>query len=446
VRKAYYEDQGITLYHGDCLDVMAEMPENSVDTVITDPPSGISFMSMGWDSDKGGRDKWIAWLTSVLEQCCHVMKPGGALLVWSIPRTSHWTGTAVENAGFRVIDVIQHIFGSGFPKSHDISKALDKAAGVEREVVGRKCHPTSKDRTGNKSPYQANDCHLDGCFNITAPTTDAAKLWRGWGSALKPAAESWWLAYKPRDGTFAQNALRWGVAGLWIDGGRIPINPTIDDPRLGGAGDWSSAKMAKNVYEGGYAGVRVGSHEGGRWPANVILDEEAGAMLDKQTGTLTSGKCPNGFKGEYTANVYGEYAKNVINPEVVYGDSGGASRFFYCAKSPRRERWFHCSICSGVYPMAERDDHKHDKEKRDHITSHPTQKPLGLMEYLCRLTKTPTGGIVLDPFAGSGSTLVAAGTEGREAIGIEIDEDYCKIAAKRLAKQASKWKQKGLFA
>jgi len=140
----------IQLYHGDCLDVLPTLPENSVDTCITDPPAGISFMQKKWDSDKGGREQWIAWLTSVLEEVYRVLKPGGALVIWSIPRTSHWTGTAVENAGFRIIDVIQHIFASGFPKSHDISKAIDRAAGAERKVIGTKrlggnaCVPTKQ--------------------------------------------------------------------------------------------------------------------------------------------------------------------------------------------------------------------------------------------------------------------------------------------------------------
>jgi site-specific DNA-methyltransferase (adenine-specific) len=220
-------------------------------------------MNREWDRDKGGKADWIQWMQSVADQCLRVIKPGGHALVWAIPRTSHWTGTAWEDAGWQPRDKIYHIFGSGFPKSLDISKAIDKAAGAEREVV-RTAKGAGSSNTESLGVFRQE-------YMVTAPATEAAKQWEGWGTALKPAAEEWWLFRKPLIGTVAANVLEHGTGGLNIDGCRVETNPEVDDPRLGGKGDWSSDKMAKNVYEGGYAGDRVGSSPLGRFPANFIL-------------------------------------------------------------------------------------------------------------------------------------------------------------------------------
>jgi len=371
-------------------------------------------MGKGWDSDKGGRDQWIAWLTIVLQEVYRVLKPGGSLLVWSIPRTSHWTGTAVENAGFRVIDVIQHIFGSGFPKSADISKHIDKAAGAEREVVGERDY-TAPDIRGN-SYDQTHVADRDRLgVPITAPATDAAQLWDGWGTALKPAAEFWWLAYKPRDGTFANNALTHGVAGLWVDGGRI-LTGGEDTARKR-----NLAIRGGNFIAGKFEtdGIIAGGHPQGRWPANVIHDgsEEVLAGFPVTTSQQS-------MRGERSGNIYGG-GKGPTGPDTLRGhnDSGSAARYFYCAKAAKSERWFYCAECDDAYPMDKREAHTHGKEPREqkHIVAHPTVKSLSLMRYLVRLTRTPTGGVVLDPFMGTGKTGEACALEGRDFIGIDQD-------------------------
>lgn len=187
-----------TIYRGDCLEVLRSLPACSVDSVVTDPPAGISFMGREWDGDKGGRDEWVKWLTDIMSECCRIVRPGGHILVWALPRTSHWTATAIEDAGFEIQDIVTHVFGSGFPKSMDISKQIDRAAGVEREVVGYDASRARPNRTGTVLGDVAYD-RSDNGATITAPATEAAKRWAGWGTALKPASEHWVLARKPSE-------------------------------------------------------------------------------------------------------------------------------------------------------------------------------------------------------------------------------------------------------
>lgn len=181
------------LMHNDCLEALKSLKENSIDSLITDPPAGISFMGKDWDSDKGGSKQWVAWMTEVMTECLRVMKPGAHGLVWAIPRTSHWTATACENAGFEIRDVCTHLFGSGFPKSLDVSKAIDKRAGAEREVVG-----PGKRHNSNSFGGEKYGEFVGGIPPITAPSTDLAKQWQGWGTALKPSTERWVLVRKPK--------------------------------------------------------------------------------------------------------------------------------------------------------------------------------------------------------------------------------------------------------
>jgi len=395
----------ITIQAGDCLDAMAEWEDDTFDAIVTDPPAGIAFMGREWDKDKGGRDAWVAWMTDVARECLRVIKPGGHALVWTIPRTSHWTGWAWEGAGWEPRDKIVHLFGSGFPKSLNVSKSIDKSHGAEQEVIGidhewiRRAGLSHGGNTYTTNTFGSASGPNAG--KITTPATDAAKKWDGWGTALKPASEDWWLFRKPLDGTVAANVLAHGTGALNVDGCRISGAPRTTHA----AGNIRGAECF-----GG--GQRVGVVEpgaAGRWPANVALDEEAAAMLDEQSGTTKStGGAGDKSRGGMGKLVFGKYAldRNGANAGGL-GDSGGASRFFYTAKASRRER--------------------------GEGNVHPTVKPIALMRWLVRLV-TPKGGNVLDPFCGSGTTLLAAHLEGFDYLGIEREAEYVEIIRKRLAR------------
>lgn len=395
----------------DCLNALPTIEESSIDACVTDPPYGLEFMGQNWDYGIPGVAYW--------KEVLRVLKPGAPLLAFGGTRTHHRLMTAIEDAGFELRDCLCWLFGSGFPKSLNISKAIDKAAGAEREVVGVRedfARKANKKRVGC-NPYDNNV--KDGAFSnpqnvgkITAPATPEAKLWDGWGSALKPAYEPIILAMKPLDGTYAHNALTHGVAGLNIDGCRIATTEDLN----GGAYRCEKERRRESQHLGGLQNKIPEEYQQpqGRWPANVILDEEAGKLLNEQTkntvrpaGHKTIADSPNrGNKSE-------PYAFSPINQIQYfrYGDKGEASRFFYCAKTSRSERTHKGTIDN----------------------SHPTVKPLALMQWLCRLVSTPTGGTILDPFAGSGSTGIAAMKEGLNFVGIEKEEAYAEIARKRLA-------------
>ncbi len=453
------EDYIDHIINNDCLEVLPTLPDNCIDTMITDPPAGIAFMGKEWDKDKGGRLEWIAWLSSVFVECKRVLKPGAMVLVWALPRTSHWTATALEDAGFEIRDKVYHIFGQGFPKSLDISKAIDKAVGAKREVVGLKMRPDGKaiinarpngfdgQHEGYDRPWKHDRNALELQASITAPATGVAKTWNGWGTALKPAAEEWILAMKPLDGTFAENALKWNCAGLNIDGCRIPMNGemiqagTANSIRRGTFNEHEGYKRPWKERDPELFASRLDAaieraNSKGRWPANVILDEETGEMLDEQAGFRKDPGSP-GRQASYGPGNYVTYGMGWHAQGPLYYDGGGASRFFYCAKASRGERE------AGLEGMEERSRAVQIQQSagrqmagkaetlpaRNH---HPTVKPLALMRYLCRLTATPTDGIVLDPFLGSGTTALAAKMEGRHYIGIEKDAGYVEIARRRL--------------
>jgi site-specific DNA-methyltransferase (adenine-specific) len=217
----------IKILHGDCIEVMRGMSDNSVDSIVTDPPAGISFMGKNWDKDKGGRLHWISWMAEVASECLRVIKPGGHALVWAIPRTSHWTGMAWDDAGWLPRDKIYHCFGSGFPKSLSVSKEIDRIAGAEREVIGKgkSGSPNSHNNYNIKTDVDNGGYEFGGEYTYTAPATPEAKRWDGWGTAMKPAIEEWWLFRKPFKGTVAENVLEWGTGGINIDGCRVGWNP-----------------------------------------------------------------------------------------------------------------------------------------------------------------------------------------------------------------------------
>jgi len=383
------------ILHGDCLEKLKELPANSIDAVVTDPPYGISFMGKRWDYDVPSVEVW--------RECLRVLKPGGHALIACGTRTQHRMVCNIEDAGFEVRDVVTWLYGSGFPKSMDVSKAIDKHFGAEREVIG--INPSSRPNSkikGHKGFDEAlGDGESAGVQTMTAPSTSEAKQWQGWGTALKPAVEFFTLVRKPLEGTVAQNVLKHGVGGLNIDGCRIGENPGYSYKNGPGGNSFSVGK--------GVDGTRTTPVEStqGRWPANLILDEEAAALLDEQSGTTKSGMLKGTEPSSSTSNTYGEFAKRSL---TTHGDSGGASRFFYVAKASKRER---------------------NAGLEGATNHHPTVKPIKLMEYLITLV-TPPSGTVLDPFMGSGSTGVAAKKLGHKFIGIELNEEYLEIAEKRI--------------
>lgn len=402
---------------GDCRELLRQLPDNSVDAVVTDPPYELGFMGKKWDGTG------IAYEIPMWREVLRVLKPGGHLLSCGGARTYHRMACAVEDAGFEIRDCIQWLYGTGFPKSLNISKAIDAAAGVEREVVG---------------------------LPITAPATDAAKQWEGWGTALKPAYEPIIVARKPLDGTVAANVLKHGVGGLNIDGCRIETMENLNggayakDPTPRAGQDlWSKQRKGDvNVMKRGGAGEYV--QPTGRWPANVVLDEDAAAQLDVQSGVSKS----TGGKGEHSGlidnpSIYGKFSgKNKGSTAGGLGDSGGASRFFYCAKASRSEREAGCESLPAKTPgemtggREEGSDGLNSPRAGAGRTSgarndHPTVKPVALMRWLVRLV-TPPGGTVADPFMGSGTTGVACAQEGFAFIGMELDEGSYRIAQARV--------------
>ena len=431
---------------------MAGMEENSIDSIVCDPPAGISFMGKKWDGDKGGRNAWIAWMASIAAECLRVLKPGGHAFVWALPRTSHWTATAWEDAGFEVRERVAHVFGSGFPKSLNVGKQIDKDAGAEREVVGpSNRHPgktNAKGSIGDLARYgEAGDF-------ITAPATPEAQQWDGWGTALKPAMEDWWLFRKPlAERTVAANVLEWGTGGLNIDATRInadgedfsnvrgrPLmkinNRRTDEESLNGAAQLEALRKLKQL---------------GRWPANLILsypedeyDADGNLLPNPGKDEVLAGFPVTKNGGQNATSVKGKgMFMNGSNAGTsnYAGDTGSAARFFYVAKSSKRDRNEGCEgleekgkVFNGqsAQPAGNAEGSVEDKfSTLPSANNHPTVKPTALMQYLCRLI-TPPGGLVLDPFCGSGSTGKGAVLEGFRFVGIEQDAEYIEIARRRI--------------
>ena len=552
----HYTDDRVSLYHGDCIEVMRQLPDASVDAVVTDPPYGLEFMGKDWDKFKTGRStkyasggslnhtdfknmgtlpsytnrpakrcaicgkqawsgspckcaepQWSmdnspllsfqAWFTEVATEALRVLKPGGHLLAFGGTRTWHRLAVAIEDAGFEVRDSMAWLYGSGFPKSLDVSKAIDKrrddypaiknlvmfirealsqsdktrndlerALGgsavaahflapsrtnascpnweqwqtlksllqfddsMDAEVWrlnGRKGKPGEawelRPVTGTHEQSTAQQVWMQNYSDHVAlppkerkdiPATPAAEQWQGWGTALKPAFEPIVVARKPLIGTVAENVLTHGTGALNIDGCRIGMSEQdrarVDGRIWVGRNQYKDGKEIYNDYATDGTDQQMQTHPAGRWPANVILDESQAAELDKQSGVQKDGTAmgrPNassGYNGGWGAM-----------PDVVhgFGGQGGASRFFYVAKASKKER----PNVNGV--------------------AHPTVKPMALMRYLVRLV-TPPGGTVLEPFAGSGTTIEAALEEGFNVIGIEMTDEYLPLILARIERYGDK--------
>ncbi len=396
--------------------------DSVAEALVTDPPAGIAFMGRTWDHDRGGRRQWVQWMSAAMEEALRVCKPGAHGFVWALPRTSHWTAWALEEAGWEVRDCVLHVFGSGFPKSLDVGKALDRAAGAERQVIGKAAGMGKQNPMMGGVAEGRSENFYKPIYNITVPATPEAHRWNGWGTALKPSHEQWWLVRKPlSESSIAANVLKWGTGGIHIDAGRIsasnrPARQRRNDKSLDG-----------DVHGSGINGSRaIGLTSKGRWPTNLVFSHSEGCEpgrpcvegcpvgeLDRQSGVRPSCDTPSSAtpKSKFRPKQGHYQPQGPIYP----GESGGASRFFRCFYTPK----------AGV---GERKGAKH-----------PTVKPLALMEYLIRLI-CPVGGRVLDPFAGSFTTLEAAHRTGRECLASDNDPAAIKEGRKRMEAV-----QKGLF-
>ena len=452
------ELEGAVVYHGSNLDVLPTLPDNSVDAIVTDPPYELGFMGKSWDSSG------IAYSVELWQECLRVLKPGGHLLAFGGSRTWHRIAVAIEDAGFDVRDSIAWLYGSGFPKSLDVSKAIDKAAGAEREVITDivedlfGTHEVKREREaygiGNTSDTFSG--HADGAMaRETLPATDEAKKWQGWGTALKPAFEPVVVARKPLVGTVAANVLLWGVGGLNIDGSRIGFASAADQASATPQGKVTSNSMAgaaPDVEGGQRKEIERPDNSKGRWPANIILDEHTAGLLDEQSGiskstpTLGHNRQGNQVGDDRSAKAAGMYGDGAWIAGSSHADSGGASRFFYVAKASKKDR------NEGLEDLPDalltgrdegQDAMQNAYKTRSKVTKniHPTVKPTALMEYLVKLV-TPPGGTVLDPFTGSGSTGKAALLNGFKFIGIELTADYLPIIEGRLKHAAETYANK----
>jgi DNA modification methylase len=412
------------IVNADSYQYLDTMPENSVDTVITDPPYGLKFMGKKWDYDIPRKDFW--------EKVYRVCKPGATMLIFGGTRTYHRLAVEIEDAGFEIRDCIMWLYGQGFPKSHDISKAIDKHLGNEREVTG-----TKRGHVNSSGNYDDDNYKWEPVYSAKdKPSSEQAQEWDGWGTALKPAWEPIIVAMKPIEGTYAENALKYGVAGLNIDGSRIKTTEDLgrannDTATWGTYGSGNNSQYGKPI------------ENQGRFPANLILDEDSAALLDKQSGDRKSaGKYTQSIEDDNTREFDTTDQISVKLPTSIYknwyaNEKGGASRFFYVAKASRSERDYGLDETVSIGHRAYGDykgteDHGTNMTETHVKNNHPTVKPIALLEYLCKLTETPTSGVILDPFMGSGSLGIAAHNTGRKYIGIEIDESYFKTAEKRI--------------
>ena len=418
---------------GDCLELMKELPDNSIDSIVTDPPYGINFMAKKWDYDVPTVEVW--------KECLRVLKPGGHIVVACGTRTQHRMAVNIEDAGFEIRDIITWLYGSGFPKSLNIGKAVDKLEGNDRELVGvSKSEKDFRDLGKNTKEIHGMDKLGVGVsckrkeINITKGTTD----WEGWGTALKPAQELWTLARKPlSEKTVALNVLKWGTGGINIDDCRVPLG---DEKQPSGS---AKRVFAKNQFneEKNY-GDNKQTPADGRFPANVIHDgseEVVNLFPSTKSGTGAIKKQSSKTLDGNSGSAYGSESRPEGEEMISYGDSGSAARFFYCAKASKAERneglqqLEHKQMDTSRKEGNPGGNNPRNRGVHKSQNFHPTVKPVKLMRYLIRLI-TPKGGILLDPYFGSGTTGVACIEEGIRFLGFELSEEYEPIIKGRLNK------------
>lgn len=406
------------IYLGDNLELLKQIDENSIHSIVSDFPYNLEFMGKKWDTISNFQQ----WCKERAVECLRVLKPGGYALIFGGSRTHHRLVCGFEDAGFIIKDAIVWLYGSGFPKSYDISKGFDKQAGSERDVIGKRMHPTLKNVPNVKSrAYHAATLNSDKdmeSWDITVPSTDLAKQWQGWGTALKPAFEYIMVAQKPYENTYCYNVEKYGVGGLNIDDSRIGYDMSDTNPATNPLYRKQNGYklMCGNDNEGNSFKIKpkpmqMNVNTQGRFPANVILDEDSAMALDEQSGITTNTRHMSYKRsgGNFIDGIPNQEDKSWFKQET-----GGASRFFYCAKSSKKDK----------------------TENGQVVNDHPTVKPTSLIKYLIRLV-TPPNGISLDVCLGSGTHSKASiqlTKEGYpvEYIGFENDPHSFKIAQKRI--------------
>lgn len=412
---------------GNNKDLLEEMEDESIDALVTDPPYLINFMGKDWDKENspaGDADFWALVMKK--------MKPGAHGLIFGHSRQHHRVMAALEDAGFEIRDCMMWLYGQGFPKSHNVGKAIDALQKTGKSNP-KSLKQVEQEHGGESYQLRGRNNGIMGEEKVwNRKSYETQTGWEGWGTALKPAYEPIIMVRKPIEKklTVAKNVLKHGVGGINIDGCRVGTEKVQAHhaPKGTFAGGEQGRGSDKNYYE-----------NTGRFPANVMLDEEAAKLLDEQSGTKKgSGKRS---KGSGSGGIWNSSTGKPAGD--TYGDSGGASRFFYCPKVSKKERNFGCDGLSDKnwkHPglggsVAE--DGIHNKNGTGTVrgvskNDHPTVKPIALMRYLIKLI-TPEGGKVLDPFMGSGSTGMAAVLEGKDFVGMEMDKDYLEIAEARVA-------------
>lgn len=443
--------------HSDCLDFLRSLPDNCIDSIVCDPPAGIAFMgARRWDSFNGDgspRDKFTAYITEIFSEAIRVIKPGGHALVWALPKTSHWTTWGIESAGFEIKDQLFHVFGTGMPKTRDISEYIDDMNGDERPAIGKR-HDASK---LNKSIQIAPGGWETGKRreDRTAPGSKMSAPWEGWSTALKPSVESWILARKPLRGTVAQNVVEWGTGAINIGACRGETDSTPETASREGEKSADRRYADKGGTNFAMAPGPRGGDPDGRWPSHLLLSHSPDCkdgscadgcpvwIMDQQSGTSKSSSYrPNTTKILNTGSTYGSGTRKKDWKGV--GDSGGASRYFtvfkYAKKAAVKEK---NRGCEGLFWQI-------DKEKRSGITAisreawqklepaertqgnvHNTVKSIELMSWLTRLV-TPVNGVCLDLFGGSFTTGIACMKEGFRFLGVEREAEYVMIGQARM--------------
>lgn len=457
------------IFHGDALELLRTVPSNSIDSIVTDPPGAIHFMGHDWDSNKGGRKPWVQWLTLITTECVRVLKPGGHALLWAIPRTSHWTATAVEDGGFEIRDVLTHHFGSGMPHYRDVSKAIDQKLGTShlREVfatytAGGNAGTSCAEKGGTYGVGVANSEAIE--LERTRGGSPEAQAWDGWATALRPSSEHWILARKPLEGVLAENVLRYGAGALNIDAcrlrsdlatlpgvlhpsGRWPPNVAFTHSALcrrvgersvranGAIPDGSVAAQSErvnNVYNQLSKNRGTWKSYGNGDGTETIAEYQCAldcpiALLNAQAGYLKAGESP----AKRSGMGYGSTSEGTSGKRRVF-DGGSASRYFPCfewSDLDLIEPFFYAKKPSTKEKEAGLEGFPANKNGRRNL--HPTVKSAEFMRWATRLV-TPPGGVCLDIFTGSGTTGVGAVLEGFHFMGFDDRAEFCAISEARI--------------